>query len=139
MSFIEDYGFLPRELLCGYGCSIGDRCEESSKYKPDYNTTLIEPDLLSVGAPEECNFTDSNKCERSLELLIALNGVVSRHIEKHIYYNHFSDRREAVADFVSKYRFAVDQLFCEYGCKEGSKILVPSNSVKIPSSYMINS
>lgn len=59
----------------------------------------------------------NNKCTQVKKLLDLQIKMIEEHIDKHKWFNHMSDKNEAVIDFIDKYGWVMKQLFCEYICE----------------------
>lgn len=59
-----------------------------------------------------------NRCNRVSEILAAETEIIKQHLKAHQFYNHISDSRDAIADFVDKYAWIMREAFCACLCDE---------------------
>ncbi|MCX6745176.1 MAG: hypothetical protein NTX82_06680 [Candidatus Parcubacteria bacterium] len=96
--FITKFGWIMRELYCGYICSARFDCVIALEFlpqSPDQNDPIAR-DILELAKQE----------------------IVRKHIDKHKWFKQIADREEAIRDFISRFGWIMQELICGYACEQ---------------------
>ena len=58
-------------------------------------------------------------CNRLEDLMTEQRRKITRHIDRHSYFNHIEDKQKAIEDFLGKYAFVMREAFCDL-CSESA-------------------
>lgn len=60
-------------------------------------------------------------CTNIKKLLSVEMEIIRRHIDNHKWFNKISDKNEGVCDFVFKYGWLIQELYCGFSCPKRHK------------------
>jgi|GEM_PF-780599 len=101
--FLNEFGWLMRELYCGFACENRHNCEIATAFLPSTDPVAF--------------------LEAQMEIL-------SRHIAEHKWCRGIADDQAGIADFLKEYGWLVRELYCGFACPkrhncEFAKVFLP--------------
>ena len=57
-------------------------------------------------------------CIHLRELLSGQRVIISRHIDRHKWFNHIEDKEEAIGDFIGRYGWIMREMYCDSACPD---------------------
>ena len=60
-------------------------------------------------------------CVHLREILLEQREIITRHIDRHKWFNHIEDRQEATLDFIEKYGWIMREIYCDSACPDRHK------------------
>jgi len=127
MDFITQFGWLMREMYCGYSCVERGHCELAKPFLPGAVTRspadgpAMSPaeggagagvagpaESLPVGAPS------GSACPVAQHAVPA--DILARHLDQHKWFRRIPDADAGRRDFLERYGWLVREMYCGYAC-----------------------
>jgi predicted HD phosphohydrolase len=74
-----------------------------------------------MGEPAETDKEMHEECTHMQELLKVQREVIRRHLDEHKWFQHITDKNEAVADFLDKFGWIMREMICGHFCEDRFK------------------
>jgi hypothetical protein len=95
--FIEKFGWIMREVYCGFICCDRFDCVIAHDYLPT--------------APNQSDPVPKDVLE------LAMEEIIRRHLDEHKWFQHIIDPEEAKKDFIAKFGWILQELICGFACE----------------------
>lgn len=97
VDFVETFGWIMRELYCGYICSERFQCQIACEFLPEptNQSDPVPPDILEL----------------------AKQTILKRHLSKHIKFLHIADPKDGEKDFMERFGELIQELICGFACE----------------------
>jgi hypothetical protein len=96
--FIEKFGWIMREVYCGFICPDRLNCDIAHDYLP-------QPPNQSNPVPKDI-------------MDLAMEEIIRKHLDEHKWFQHIADPEEAIKDFMVKFGWIVQELICGFACEQ---------------------
>ena len=96
--FVEKFGWIMRELYCGFICCERFDCVIAHEYLPQ------PPD-------------QSNPISRDI-LDLAKQEIIRKHLDEHKWFQMIADPEVAIRDFMAKFGWIMQELICGCACEQ---------------------
>lgn len=106
IDFLVLFGQIMRELYCGYICLERTDCEIALQHRPAESEVTIGEQLLV------------RPCQRDYDLKTIKTSLLEKHLEKHKWFNQITNDEEGKKDFLEKFGWLVEQMYCRFRCDQ---------------------
>jgi len=106
IDFVLEFGEIMRELYCGYICPDRHDCEIAVAHLPAQMEVTISESLAV------------RPCQRDVDLKTIKTTLLLKHLEQHKWFRQIADDETGKQDFLEKFGWMVEQMFCRYYCDQ---------------------